>query len=94
MSVDPCIRWLLGETGDPLSVPFALFLERFSSRGFEEDPDAFAEEDPILGALVVISSGPPGLRRSQKAVVLHGRVLPCSGYERVYGAKWLVGGRP
>ena len=37
--------WFLGLTGDPLSIPFALFLERFSVRGLEDDPEVFEEDE-------------------------------------------------
>ena len=37
-------EWLLGHGGDPLFAPFAMFLERFSVRGFEEDPEFFEDE--------------------------------------------------
>ena len=37
--------WFLGLTGDPLSAPFALFLERFSVRGLEDDPEVFEDEE-------------------------------------------------
>ncbi|CAL1138813.1 unnamed protein product [Cladocopium goreaui] len=36
-------RWLLGETGDPLAIPFALFLERHSGSG--DDPEFFLPEE-------------------------------------------------
>ena len=38
-------EWFLGETGDPLAIPFALFLERFSVRGIDDDPELFEDED-------------------------------------------------
>lgn len=39
-------RWLLGETGDPLAIPFALFLERHSgSSGSGDDPEFFLPEE-------------------------------------------------
>eukprot|EP00435_Cladocopium_sp_Y103_P024705 s1362_g6.t1 len=36
-------QWLLGETGDPLAIPFALLLERHSGRG--DDPELFLPEE-------------------------------------------------
>ncbi|CAE7516917.1 unnamed protein product [Symbiodinium pilosum] len=38
-------EWFLGESGDPLSAPFAMFLERFSVRGVDDDPEFFEGED-------------------------------------------------
>ncbi|CAE7939599.1 unnamed protein product, partial [Symbiodinium necroappetens] len=38
-------EWLLGETYDPLNVPIALFMERFSVPGEEEDPEQFEDEE-------------------------------------------------
>ncbi|CAE7351823.1 unnamed protein product [Symbiodinium sp. CCMP2592] len=38
-------EWFLGETGDPLSAPFAMLLERFSTRGLEDDPEFFEDEE-------------------------------------------------
>ncbi|CAE7742181.1 unnamed protein product [Symbiodinium sp. CCMP2456] len=38
-------EWFLGESGDPFAVPFALLLERYSLRGFNEDPEKFEDED-------------------------------------------------
>ena len=40
-------RWFLGESGDPLSAPFAMFLERFSVRGVDDDPEFFEGEDRL-----------------------------------------------
>lgn len=37
--------WFLGDTGDPLAVPFALFMERRSDRGGEDDPEQFLCEE-------------------------------------------------
>ena len=42
--LDLAEQWLLGEMGDPLSAPFALLLERFSTRGLEDDPELFEDE--------------------------------------------------
>ena len=36
-------QWLLGGSSDPLNVPFALFINRFS-QSLEEDPEIFEEE--------------------------------------------------
>ncbi|CAE7461574.1 unnamed protein product, partial [Symbiodinium natans] len=38
-------EWLLGETYDPLNVPVALFMERYSVPGQEEDPEQFEDEE-------------------------------------------------
>lgn len=38
-------EWILGRNGDPLAVPFAMFLERCSSRGAEDDPEHFLDDD-------------------------------------------------
>ena len=35
--------WLLGINGYPLSAPFALFLDRFSKPGLDDDPDLFED---------------------------------------------------
>lgn len=37
--------WFLGESDDPLNVPFALFIYRYSTPGEEEDPELFEDED-------------------------------------------------
>ena len=37
--------WFLGDTGDPLAVPFALFMERRSDGGGEDDPEQFLCEE-------------------------------------------------
>ncbi|CAE7251684.1 unnamed protein product [Symbiodinium sp. CCMP2592] len=37
--------WFLGESDDPLAVPFALFLERFAVPGEDDDPEMFEDED-------------------------------------------------
>ena len=38
--------WFLGLSGDPLSAPFALFLERFSVRGLDDDPEPWGRNEP------------------------------------------------
>ncbi|CAJ1412835.1 unnamed protein product, partial [Effrenium voratum] len=38
-------EWFLGETDDPLNVPFALFMERHSTVSGEDDPELFEDED-------------------------------------------------
>ncbi|OLQ10850.1 hypothetical protein AK812_SmicGene5404 [Symbiodinium microadriaticum] len=38
-------EWFLSEGGDPLAAPFAMLLERFSVREFEDDPEFFEDED-------------------------------------------------
>ena len=38
-------EWFQGDSGDPLFAPFAMFLERFSARGFEDDPEFFEDEE-------------------------------------------------
>ena len=40
-------EWFMGETGDPLSILFALFLERFSSRRKYRLPHTTAVEIPM-----------------------------------------------
>eukprot|EP00434_Breviolum_minutum_P023430 symbB.v1.2.020666.t2/scaffold1753.1/size103005/2 len=37
-------EWLLGESDDPLNLPLALFVKRFSVGAEDEDPEAFEEE--------------------------------------------------
>lgn len=37
--------WFLGDTGDPLAIPFALFMERRSDRGAEDEPEQFLCEE-------------------------------------------------
>ncbi|CAE7662893.1 unnamed protein product, partial [Symbiodinium sp. CCMP2456] len=39
-------EWFLSESGDPLSAPFKMLLERFSTRGLEDDPEFF--EDNVV----------------------------------------------
>lgn len=71
--------WFLGLTGDPLSIPFALFLERFSVRGLEDDPEVFEEDERKFRLSHSAPVNPPMetaasldssfLRRSQMKVV-------------------------
>lgn len=71
--------WFLGLTGDPLSIPFALFLERFSVRGLEDDPEVFEEDERKFRLSHSTPVNPPMetaasldssfLRRSQMKVV-------------------------
>ncbi|CAE7862734.1 unnamed protein product [Symbiodinium necroappetens] len=72
-------NWFLGLGGDPLSVPFALFLERFSVRGLDDDPEIFEHEErkfrlshtaPVNPPMETAASLDSGfLRRSQIRVV-------------------------
>ncbi|CAE7260519.1 unnamed protein product, partial [Symbiodinium necroappetens] len=38
-------EWFLSDSGDPLSAPFKMLLERFSIRGLEDDPELFEDEE-------------------------------------------------
>jgi len=72
-------NWFLGLGGDPLSVPFALFLERFSVRGLDDDPEIFENEErkfrlshtaPVNPPMETAASLDSGfLRRSQIRIV-------------------------
>ena len=52
-------EWFLGETGDALAIPFALFLERFSVRGIDDDPELFEDEDRKFRLSHVVPVQPP-----------------------------------